>query len=123
MSQSPLVTLAAGMIGATIGLLAPVIAASLTRLGATKQAQREVADSILDLLSEPKPIDALLTGSFSPARRRLYILGIRLRDDVARRACTDLVKAAGDVGASEDDLFPAWQNAITEVSRISRGKR
>jgi hypothetical protein len=123
MSQSPVVTLAAGLAGATIGLLAPVIAASLTRLGTTRQAQREVADAILELLAEAGPIDALLTGSVSPARRRLYILGLRLRDEAARRACADLVTAAGAAGATENDLFPAWRTALDEVSRVYRGKR
>ncbi len=123
MNQSPLVTLAAGVIGAMIGLLAPIIAASFTRLGLTRESQRKVADDILDLLGDSRPIDVLLSGSSSAARRKLYVLGIRLRNNAARTACMELVAAAGPAHVSENDLFPAWQKALEEVSRISRGKR
>jgi hypothetical protein len=123
MAQSPLVTLAAGTIGAVIGLMAPIVNSSVTRLGARRQAQRDVADKVMELLGEPQPIDELLGGSSSAARRRLYILGIRLNDGAARKACLDLVAAAGETGASEDDLYPHWRQTLDEVSRVSRGKR
>ena len=119
MDQTPVVTLAAGTIGAAIGLLAPFIATALTQRGVTRESQRIVANEILDLLSEPIPIDELLGGRHSSARRRLYILGIRLRDRSAREACEQLVIAAGEA-IDEDGLYPAWSRTIQEVSRISR---
>lgn len=123
MSQSPLITLAAGALGAVVGLVAPFISTSLAQRGASRDGQRIVANDILDLLSDSTPIDELLGGRSSPARRKLYILGIRLRDKAAREACERLVVEAGQDGSSEEDLFPAWSHTIQEVSRISRGSR
>ena len=119
MDQSFL-ALASGAVGAVIGLMAPLIANSLNQRGVTKDGQRAIANEILDLLGEAMPIDAHLGGRHSAARLKLYILGIRLRDETARAACASLVVAAGQDGASEDDLFPAWNETIKEVSRISR---
>lgn len=131
MSQSPVVTLAAGAIGATIGLLAPLIAAALLRLGVTRDAQRAVADEIIDLLTGGRPgaeerplaIDALLGGPRNLTRRSLYGLTIRLRDGVARRACEDLIEAAARDGATEEQLVEPWQRALREVGRVHRGER
>ena len=123
MTQSPLITLTAGVVGAAIGLLSPVIAASFTRLGAAKQAQRDVANNILDLFNDGRPLPALLGGTHSAARRQLYILGLRLRDVAARDACYALVEKAGEPSASDDDLFNAWHRMINEVGRVSRGDR
>lgn len=123
MAQSPLITLAATAVGAVIGLAAPLINAMTARLGTRRQQQRELADKILDLFTEGQRLDNILGGAQSSARRQLYLLGVRLDDEDARRSCVALVKAAGQPGASEDDLFPHWQNTITEISRVSRGRR
>jgi hypothetical protein len=123
MAQSPLITLAAGAVGAFVGLAAPLINAMTTRIGTRRQQQRELADKILNLFTDGQPLDALLVGARSPARRELYLLGLRLEDETARNSCADLVEAAGTPGASEDDLFPHWQNTIAQISRVSRGRR
>ena len=123
MTQSPLVTLTAGVAGAVVGLLSPVVAASFTRLSATKQAQRVVADDILDLFNDGRPLTALLGGAQSATRRKLFILGLRLRDAAARDACNALVEKAGEPQVSDDELFLAWQQMISKVSRVSRGER
>lgn len=123
MAQSPLITLAAGATGAFIGLAAPLINAMTARLGSQRDQQRKLADEILDLFQDGQKLDTLMAGSHSSARRKLYLLGLRLTDEQARTACTDLVEAAGNPQASEDDLFPPWQKAIAELSRVSRGRR
>jgi hypothetical protein len=123
MAQAPLITLAAGAVGAFIGLAAPLINAMTTRIGSRRQQQRELADKILDLFTDGQTLDVLLVGARSPTRRNLYLLGLRLYDKAARRSCVDLVEAAGTPGASEDDLFPHWQNTIAQISRVSRGRR
>lgn len=122
MDQSVL-ALASGATGAVIGLLAPVISSALTQRGANAEGQRLVANEILDILSDAQPLDRLLGGRHSSARRKLYVLGIRLRDKAAREACADLVVAAGQDGAGDHDLYPSWSRAIGEVSRISRRNR
>jgi hypothetical protein len=123
MAQSPLITLAAGAAGAFIGLAAPLINAMTARLGSRRDQQRKLADDILDLFQDGQKLDTLLTGAHSPPRRKLYLLGLRLTDERARAACADLVGAAGNPRASEDDLFPLWQKAVAELSRVSRGRR
>jgi hypothetical protein len=123
MAQSPLITLAAGAVGAFIGLAAPLINTMTARLGTRRQQQRELADKILDLFVDGQALDVLLGGTQSAARRKLYLLGVRLDDPAARESCEDLIKAAGRPGASENDIFPHWQNTIAEISRVSRGTR
>ena len=71
MAQSPLITLAAGAIGAFIGLAAPLINAMTARLGARRDHQRILADDILDLFTDGRKLDELLTGPDSSARRKL----------------------------------------------------
>jgi len=123
MAQSPILTLAAGTVGAVIGLAAPLINAMTARLGGRRQQQRELADQIMEIFAEPRTLDSLLGGAHSAARRRLYLLGVRLTDPDARHACEELVTSAGQPGASEDEIFPAWEKTIAEISRVSRGRR
>lgn len=121
MTQSPWVTIFAGVVGAVIALVSPFIAGWTNRRGAVRQAQREVASQIVDLLSAPGSLPSVFCGPESPARRRLLGLGLRLQDEAARNACTELVVTADGRDVSEDDLFHAWNHALHEVSRISRG--
>jgi hypothetical protein len=122
-AQSPVLTLAAGAVGAVIGLAAPVINALTARLGTRRQQQRELADRILELFGEAQPLVVVLGGPHSTVRRQVYLLGERLDDTAAREACLELVRSAGNPGATEDDIFPKWQDTITEISRVSRGRR
>jgi hypothetical protein len=117
-----LVTLAAAAIGATIALVSPILASLFTRSGSTKEAQRAVAKEILDLLSDVRPVEELLGGRHSPARRRLYILGLQLRDTSARESCAELVREADQVALADDALYRAWVQTLTEVSRVYRGQ-
>lgn len=123
MTQSPFVTLAAGLAGAAVGLIVPFISASFNRRGVVREVQRETADRILDLLTDHRLINEFLGGPHNAARRQLYILGLRLRDRHARLACMDLVARAGSPGVTEDALYPAWHQTLKQVSRVSRGDR
>ena len=121
MAQSPWVTLAAGVAGATVGLLAPVIAAWLSRRGSSRQTQHRIAVEIVELLTGPGSLDTMLGGPESPVRRRLYGLAALLSDKKASEACRGLIGEAGTPGVAEGDLYGSWNHAINEVGRVARG--
>ena len=123
MTQSPVITLIAGAVGAFIGLAAPLINSTTARLGDRRRVQRETAERIMDLLAGSEPLDVLLGGEQNAARRRLYVLSIVLDRSQARIAVEKLIGAAGRPGASENDIYPHWKSALTEMSRVARGKR
>jgi hypothetical protein len=118
MSQSPLLTLIAGAVGATIGLSAPLISGTLARRAASRDNQRAVAQEILSLYGLA-PLSALI-GEDSPLRRKLFSLALQLHDQKAYQACKDLVDAAAEANASAELIFPEWETMNTEVRRTFR---
>lgn len=123
MTQSPAITLAAGAIGAVIGLAAPVINAVTGHFGSRRRHQQELAGEILELFASPDRLEVQLGGVSNGTRRRLFVLAAQLDDKPARSAIDALIDVAARPGASEDDIYPEWHRTVAEVSRVSRGGR
>jgi hypothetical protein len=123
MTQSPAITLAAGAVGALIGLAAPVINAITGHFGSRRRHQQELAAQILELFASPDTLDTQLGGAGNGTRRRLFVLAAQLDDKPARAAIDGLIDVAARPGATENDIYPEWHRTVNEVSRVSRGGR
>ncbi|GAB3944828.1 hypothetical protein GCM10027614_35590 [Micromonospora vulcania] len=82
-------------------------------------SQREIAGQILEIFESPQPLPDLLCSTDSAARRRLYLLAMRVQDIHARESALELVAVSGSDGSAER-LHDAWFNAMTHVGRVWR---
>ncbi|MBM0204401.1 hypothetical protein ACIA47_19350 [Micromonospora sp. NPDC051227] len=112
-------TLLGTILGALLGLLAPVVTGGIGRRERDQTAQRDIARQILEIFESPQPLTDLLCSNDSAARRRLYLLAMRVQDSKARESALELVAVSGSDGSAER-LHDAWFNAMTHVGRVWR---
>lgn len=106
--------------GLLVGLGAPLVASRQTRHAAASGEQRAIAGQILAIWEDMPDIVGPLTTAASPQRRNLLLLGVRLDDAHARKACLELVSLADSGKFEEDELLKAWTNMITAVAVVYR---
>ncbi|MFC5926507.1 hypothetical protein, partial [Micromonospora vulcania] len=112
-------TLLGTILGAFLGLLAPIVTGGIGRRERNQTSQREIAGQILEIFESPQPLPDLLCSTDSAARRRLYLLAMRVQDIHARESALELVAVSGSDGSAER-LHDAWFNAMTHVGRVWR---
>ncbi|MFC5263702.1 hypothetical protein ACFPJ1_16430 [Kribbella qitaiheensis] len=115
-----LVTLAAAVIGALLGLAAPLVANSIARRDRDVEAQRQIATQIFEIFDSAEPLPDVLALDESGARRRLYLLSLRLRSESARVAVMRVVAISGGRPVDNDELHEAWFVMMDEVGRLWR---
>lgn len=116
-------TLAGTLLGALLGLAAPMIAASSSRREKGDAAQRETAAQIIGLFEESGSLRETFTQNESAVRWRLYLLAVKLESKVARESCLEFIAMTGREGAGEDDLLGAWQSMMDQVGLTYRRSR
>lgn len=116
-------TLLAGVIGAVLGLLAPVVTASLGRRTRDHDSQREIAGQILQLFDSADTLTAALTGAENLTRRKLYLLALRLQHDGTRNACLTVVAVAGQGPDAREQLEDAWYEMTNALGQVYRRRR
>lgn len=109
----------AALVGAAVALVAPWITTSTNRRTGHRDAQRQVAAEILDLVSNTEKFDEEMNAGESTVRRRLYALSVRLDNEAARTSCLRVIAAAGNPELSETE-WPAMMDAVGTVYRQRR---
>jgi len=122
-----LFTLLGTVVGAAIGLFAPVITTALAHKSSKQDNQRDLADQIMNLFADGSAPASLLHEQQNSARRRLYLLAIKLNSAPARDACMRFIACAGrsdssSPGADGLAVYQAWEQMMTEVAAIYRGR-
>jgi hypothetical protein len=126
-----LYTLLGTAVGAVIGLLAPVVTSSTSRRAREQETQREIASSIMKIFEEGDSPTSVLMGQQNPARRRLYLLALRLKSRSARDACLRFIACSADSNDPADsndstvehpDALTEWESMMGEVSKIYTGR-
>jgi hypothetical protein len=115
-----LLTLTAAIIGALLGLAAPLVANSISRRDRDVEAQRQIATQIIEIFDSAQPLSELLELDESGARRKLYLLSLRLRSEPARVAIMRVVSVSGSRPVDNDELHEAWFVMMDEVGRLWR---
>lgn len=119
MSQQ-IFTLIGTVVGAAVGLLAPMISSSQGRRQRDRDVQRQLADDIMTLFEAGDPLESWMTGVRSGPRRRLYLLALRLESSAARDACLRFVAQAGGEKPDAAGLLDAWDGMVNEVGAVYR---
>jgi hypothetical protein len=107
------------VLGLAAGLLAPMLASSMDRRKRRSEDQRAQCDEILTLFQGVDVVSALTEPS-SAVRRSLVLRSVRIHDQAARQACSDLVEYATGSDVREDELLNRWSSMIHEVARVYR---
>jgi hypothetical protein len=115
-------TLLATVVGAIIGLLAPLISSTLSRRSDDRDSQREIASRIISLFDDGGSPVELLHGRQSPARRQLFLLALRLTSQSAYDAAMRFIACADRPDLRESDVLEIWELMIGEVAKIHTGR-
>jgi hypothetical protein len=118
-----LLTLIGTLGGALFGLLAPFITSRMARREHDLDVQRDIASEIMGLFDDGDSPAVLLSTAESRPRRKLYLLGLRLDDETARRSCMTVVAQAGQKPYNEDLLLDSWNVMMGQVSTVYRRSR
>jgi len=118
-----LLTLIGTLGGALLGLLAPFITSRMSRREHDLDVQRDIASEVMSLFDNGDSPAALLTPAESRPRRKLYLLGLRLDNEDARRSCMTVVAQAGQKPYNEDQLLDSWNIMMSQVSTVYRRSR
>lgn len=117
---SSLIAASGVVVGLLVGLGTPWLNSMFTRGAGRVREQHSVADQILQLWQRPEGIRELLVDDLYGTRRSLLLLGSRLRDADARRACLVLVHASAQGDPSESDIVDGWSDVVSLVSKVYR---
>ncbi|HET6571327.1 MAG TPA: hypothetical protein VFG58_07560 [Solirubrobacterales bacterium] len=107
--------------GAAVSFGVPALARREDHRRAENEEERSIADRILAMWEQERDLFAVLTARSSPQRRNLMLLGVRLRNQEARRACLDLVQLADGGTPDETALLNAWADMVAAVAATYRG--
>ncbi len=118
-----MLTLAAAVVGAVLGLLAPMTSDAVGRRSRRRQDQRDVASAIMDIFAGGGTLVDLLGGRESPPRRRLFLLALRLERLPARMACLEVIDLAGADAWDDDAVQYAWNLMMDQIGAIFRSPR
>ena len=116
-----IITFCAAIVGAALGLMAPLVTTSLGRRQGRREIQRDIANRIIQLFETSDDLESILTSHESLIRRQLYTLALRLSDSNARVICLNLVSVAGKPNVDVAELNTAWSDAMNSVSSVYRG--
>lgn len=111
-------TLIGTLLGASVGLFAPLVSARLTAKASHRDSQRAIADSIMGIFDDGKSPIELLGRDENPERRKLYLLAMRLHSRKAQQACLEFIAHTSHSGVDADAALEAWEHLIVEVARI-----
>ncbi|SRR6266545_629868 len=121
MNVTPILVSVLGVLaGLAAGLGAPFVTSLLGRRTSAWIEQHAISDRILDLWVTEEPLPDLLRLDVHGTRRRLLLLGCRLRDRTARDACLRLVHLASSSDVRDDELLDAWSEMIATVAACHR---
>ena len=116
--------LASTLLGALIGLAAPLVATSRGDQDKRRDRQREVAADIMALFEEVSPTFEEFTSSTSRPRMRLYLMALRLDSEAPRQACLAFVAGAGagagPSGTGHVGLTELWDTMMVQVGSVYR---
>lgn len=98
MSQQ-IFTLAGTVIGAALGLFAPMVSSRAGRRERDRDLQRQIASDIMALFENGDSPVQILTPQESRPRRRLYILALRLESHPGPRGLHAIDRLRGQVAA------------------------
>jgi hypothetical protein len=107
------------LLGLVAGLMAPFLAGRASTRLKRRDEQRALCGTILDLFRGVNVIGPL-TDPHSSTRRILLLTAARLKDDGARRACTELVEYSSRPESSHDEILDRWTAMVEEVARAYR---
>jgi hypothetical protein len=113
-------TLASTLLGALIGLAAPLIATSRGDQDKRRERQREVAAAIMDLFEEAGPRFEEFTSPTSRPRMKLYLMALRLDGEAPRQACLAFVAGAGRADTGHAGLTELWDTMMVQVGSVYR---
>ena len=114
-------TLVGTVVGAGLALLAPVISSTLTTRTSQRQGQRDLAAQILALFDDGASPANLLTQERNAARRRLYLLALRLDSHTAHDACMRFIACADGSASPPSHYLDTWEEMMNAVAKIYRG--
>jgi hypothetical protein len=115
-----LITLGAALLGALFGLFVPLVTSATTRRERDYAIQVEVASKILEIFNSGDTLTSLLRPDQSLARRNLYLLALRLKNEEIRNSCLNLVSIAGDPQRTSSELEDAWYRMTDLIGRLYR---
>jgi hypothetical protein len=107
------------VLGALLGLAAPMVSAASSRRGVVAAAQQQTAAQILELFEADGSLTEIVGGAQSPVRRKLYLHAMKLDQAAARDACLNFIALPG-TRAGDEELLAAWQLMIDQVSLVYR---
>lgn len=113
-----LYTILGTLLGASIGLLAPLVSAGLASRSGSRASQKAIADEILRLFEGNRSPLEIINDSENADRRKLYLLALRLKSKDARRSCMELIAHASESSHGSDDVLRRWEALMAEVSKI-----
>jgi hypothetical protein len=117
----PLIPVGTAIIGLVAGLLAPLMGGFAESSRQRRSSQRQYCDQILSLFGDVRVYHAL-TAPAEGVRRQLLLLSVRLNDERARNACSDLVAYAAGADATENEVIERWAAMVNEVARVFRSE-
>ncbi|MEU1688519.1 hypothetical protein [Micromonospora sp. NPDC005707] len=79
-----------------------------------------MSDQILQLWQRPESIRELLVDDLYGTRRSLLLLGSRLQDLEARKACLLLVHLTARPDPPEAEVVDGWSDVVALVSKVFR---
>ncbi|MEV6519295.1 hypothetical protein AB0M37_26315 [Micromonospora chalcea] len=118
--QQSLVAIGGVLAGLVVGLLVPLINSVLAGRTSRHREQHAVADQILQLWQRSESIRELLAEDRYSTRRSLLLLGSRLQDPEARKACLVLVHLTAQPAPPEAEVVDRWTDVVEIVSKVFR---